>query len=637
MASETLIVVVGGDHLALEICREILRTTGHRTVLVWGAGQGRDAHAFEHEARALDGECGAAFTYHQEDPLAPGVLERVGLAPLPEDSSDRHCLVAVSQDDRLNLRVALAARDIDDNVQITLRQFNAVLGHKIQEGLKRGCIAVSPAAHAAATYAAAAVDPACTYAMPFPTLETMLARIARRRELHRGALPRHDAAAGLFGFSERCAEDFGATGMTIPQAEEHTRSRVVAVNGKAPYACEGADACHDDDLIARPLQSDDRVAVFGPVVELRGSWPASSGIGNSYGGARWSASWRDIRSSFHRVEPVLGTIMGIGVALYIAFTAYFMAALHLNPVAAMYFVTTTMTTVGYGDITACNHCQATMSWHSALPLLVAMATMIVGIALFSIITATVTSAHNSATVRRLQGLRKIHESGHVVVCGAGNVGSLVIDYLREIGERVVVIERNPDVLLIELARDRKIDLLTGDVTSDETIAYCAPEHAKALVGVTNSDTANLEAALGARTRARVPGARSLNVVMRIEDPDFGASIERHFGIRSFSTTELTAPLIAGLARFETTRGRLDLFQGTDYVRRFTLVERVQTNENLPLPAPPEKPGYAVKWVPLFIWREDASRRGRTFPIHAFVDDVRPGDRVLAMVPIDQFA
>lgn len=35
MASQTLIIVVGGDHLALEICRDILKTAGHRVVLVW--------------------------------------------------------------------------------------------------------------------------------------------------------------------------------------------------------------------------------------------------------------------------------------------------------------------------------------------------------------------------------------------------------------------------------------------------------------------------------------------------------------------------------------------------------------------------------------------------------------------------
>ncbi len=155
------------------------------------------------------------------------------------------------------------------------------------------------------------------------------------------------------------------------------------------------------------------------------------------------------------------------------------------------------------------------------------------------------------------------------------MGSLVIDYLRELGEDVVVVERNPDAILIELARDRKVDLLTGDATNDETIGYCTPERAKALIGVTNSDTANLEVALGARTRTKERGHGDFHVVLRIDDLAFGASIKRHFGIASFSTTELTAPTIAGLARFESTRGRFDLFAGSEHVRTFQLAERFQ--------------------------------------------------------------
>jgi Trk K+ transport system NAD-binding subunit len=201
----------------------------------------------------------------------------------------------------------------------------------------------------------------------------------------------------------------------------------------------------------------------------------------------------------------------------------------------------------------------------------------------------------------------------------------------------VVIERDPDALLVELARDQKIDLLTGDATNDETIAYCRPEFARTLVGVTNSDTANLEAALGARSRVRASEAQPLNVVLRIDDLTFGKSIERHFGIKSFSTTELTAPTIAGLARFETTRGRFDLFEGQDYARRFQLAERVQTKDNIPPPAPPERPGYKVQWVPLYVWREDAEGKGRAIPIHNFAQSVLPGDRLLIMVPLDQFA
>ena len=262
--------------------------------------------------------------------------------------------------------------------------------------------------------------------------------------------------------------------------------------------------------------------------------------------------------------------------------------------------------------------------------------MLAGLTTFAIFTASVTSGLNAAAIRRIRGLRQIHRKGHVIVCGAGNVGSLVIDYLRELDEQVVVVEKNPDGLLIEMARDQQIDLLTGDATNDETITFCSPEKAKSLVGVTNSDTANLEAALGARSRTRERGLEDLHLVLRVDDLTFGRSIKRHFGIASFSTTELTAPTIAGLARFESTRGRFDLFPGSTFTQTFQLAERFQGPENAPPPAPPEMPGYKVRWVPLYAWRDKGRGKGEAVPIHKFEGEVQTGDRLLFMVPLDQF-
>ncbi|HEV7179525.1 MAG TPA: NAD-binding protein [Candidatus Baltobacteraceae bacterium] len=641
MATETLIIVVGGDYLAYEICREILKTAGQRIALIWRHEDERAQRLLDDVASALGAEFPDTFAFFNEDATDARVLRMAGLRAANE-APDRcsYCVVAVSQDDRMNLRVALLARDINDRVRVTIRQFNPLLGHKIQEGLKYNCTAISPAAHAAATYAAAAVDPSCFYALPFPTLEAPVAKAIHRSELNGDRVAQRIESGGLFGFCERTAGDFGIGGMNVVEAEAHLRARVVAINDAAPYCVHGDEDHADAAAIDAVIDEGDRVVAFGPIAHLKeiGPWRERQ-TRSSQWKERWSGHLHDFATSVRRTEPILRSVFLGALVLYALFVVFFIWNLHLNVIASMYYVMSTMTTVGYGDITACGNCATkTMSVGQIAGILTAMLVMLVGITIFAVFTATVTSGLNAATTRRLRGLRRIHRSGHIIVCGAGNVGSLVVEYLRELDEHVVVVEQNPDAILMELARDRKIDLLTGDATNDETIGYCSPERAKALVGVTNSDTANLEVALGARTRTKERGNGDIHVVLRIDDLAFGVSIKRHFDIASFSTTELTAPTIAGLARFESTRGRFDIFAGTPFARTFQLAERFQGAENTPPPAPPERPGYKVRWVPLYVWREQpGSGKGVAVPVHKFRGDVRPGDRLLFMVPLDQFS
>ncbi|HXM07819.1 MAG TPA: hypothetical protein VN936_10150, partial [Candidatus Acidoferrum sp.] len=223
MASRTLIIVVGGDYLAFEICSEILKTAGHGVVLVWKACDAREEAFLERESDDLRGRYGDGFVRIDADPLDRASLNRAGLHASGDSLGPQCALVAVSADDRLNLRVALLARDIDDRVRITLRQFKPVLGQKIQAGLKFNCTVISPAAHAAATYAAAAVEPSCFYALRFPTLESNAGGLAEEYD--------------LFAFSQRNAGDLGVDGMTVTQAESQLRARIVTVDGIAPYVC----------------------------------------------------------------------------------------------------------------------------------------------------------------------------------------------------------------------------------------------------------------------------------------------------------------------------------------------------------------------------------------------------------------
>ena len=641
MLAEALIIVVGGDDLAYEVCAEILKTRGHEVALVWKHDDERADRRFTQMAERLAEQYGENFRLVHADATDGDALRQAGLKEKDDPNLGHRffALVAVSPSDRLNLRIALAARDINDTVRVTIRQFNPLLGQKIQEGLRQNCTAISPAAHAAATYAAAAIDPACRYAMPFPTLETLAERRSRpQSSMNEGDEVGEMRTSGLFGFSERTAAEFGVVGLNVDQAERRINARIVSINGAYPYLCAGDSSASDSELIARKLKAEDHLLVFGAMRALKRStaefrerrpWRLSE---------RLQGAFNDIATGIRRTEPILRAVTMVSLGLFVCFSIFFSIVLKLNPLVAVYYVVTTMTTVGYGDITPCANCTTgALSMPTVVALFVSMCAMLTGIFVFAVFTATITSTLNAAQIRRLRGLRQIHRSGHVIVCGSGNVGSLVIDYLRELGEEVVVIEKNPDTMLVELARDHKVDLLTGDVTNDETIAFSSPERAKALVGVTNSDTGNLEAALGARSRS--PADSPLHVVLRVDDRDFGESIQRHFGIASFSTSELTAATIAGLARFESTRGRFQVPRpGGAGLATYQLAERLQGEENLPPPSPPDLAarGESVRWIPLFVWRESARGKGMALSIHNFRGEVEPGDRLLFMVPLDQF-
>jgi Trk K+ transport system NAD-binding subunit len=523
-----LIIVVGGDDLARRVCEELRATRGHEVVQLWPAGE--------------------------EALREAGVAEAI-------------CIIPVSSDDRLNLQLALKAREMNPKIRIVLRQFNRALGHKIEQNLS-DCSAISPAAHAAATYAGAAVDPACIYALQFP-----------------------DVDGPLVGFSERPARDFGLRDTTVGEAERRLGMRVVSVN--ETIAPERSAA----------ITRDDRVVSFGPMDALQHAWHRRR---RARPQLRRRREWLgDMFRAAARYEPFLIYTFAFALMLFVAGSLYFTFQLHLTFVEAMYFTASTMFTVGYGDITPYNRHGGVLS------LFVAMAIMVGGVTIAGIFIASIASAFSRAQETALQGLRRVRAEDHVVVCGAGSTGTRVVDFLLDMQQRVVVLEQRPDTLVLELARTRRIDLLTGDATSDDTLEFCDLGSALSFVAVTDSDTANLEAALGALVQNP-----AIPVVVRINDPDFSRLIERNFNIaKSFSAAELTAPMIAGLARFPGTRGRVS-FAGEIF--------------NVGVRSASDRLPRAEGTVPLYAWRGAKLR-----PIHDFAE-MEPDDRVLYVVPLSQF-
>ena len=549
---DPVMIVVGGGAIALSTAQELCALQGHRVVVLWR----RDSDF----ARAVE-DVGAVFITAARPDSSEG-LDRAGVR-------QAITILALSPDDQLNLHAALLARDANPRIRIVLRQFNRTLAHKIEQNLPNSSV-LSLAWHSAASYAAAAIDPSCFRGLQFP-----------------------EPDGPLTGFAVRIAEDCGVAGGTVAHAEQVLGARIIAVDSAIDLSRDAV------------LAGEAELVVYSEIAALQASAPPRSVPRRRQAISRrlWSLLRRR-RDHPARLNPFLARLALATLIVLLLGTWYFHAVFGGAWLDAVYFVIATMTTTGYGDLTP--------DRSKPLEILAAMLLMLSGITLTGLFIAFGASLLTRVHWVTMQGLRPVHRREHIVVCGAGSIGSGVIDLLLALDKRLVVIERAPDTTLVERAREQRFDLLTGDASRDTTLDLCNLGAAHSLIALTNVDTLNLEIALGAR--ARNP---TMPIVLRIAEGSFAESIARHFEFETtFSAAALAAPAFVGLAQFPGSRGRV-AFGG----REFAIGEI--GGEFSPAIPPLEAIPIAVS-------------RGNKFEIAHDFETIGPGDRTLVLVPIAPF-
>jgi Trk K+ transport system NAD-binding subunit len=560
LTDDPAIIIVGGGAIALSTAQELCTLRGHHVVVLWR----RDADL----ARAVEA-IGAAYIAAAR-PDSSEALDRAGVR-------GAITILALSPDDQLNLHAALLARDANPGIRIVLRQFNRTLGHKIEQNLPN-CSVLSLARHSAATYAVAALDPYCLRGLQFP-----------------------QPNGPLTGFATRIAEDCAVEGHTVAQAERAIGARIVAIDGATDFSPEAV------------LSDGAELVVFDKVARLEHSVPRRPVIRQySAAGRRLrrllSRGWRQVP----RPNPILARLAVATLTVLALGAVYFHSVFGSGWLDAVYFVVTTMTTTGYGDLTP--------DRGKPSEIIAALLLMLAGIILTGLFIAFGASLLTRIYWIKLQGLRPVHRRGHIVVCGAGSIGTEVIDLLLALSKQLVVIELNPDTNIVERAREQDFDLLTGDASRDTTLDLCNLDAAHSLIALTNVDTLNLEIALGAR--ARNP---TMPIVFRIAEATFAASIARHFEFETtYSAAALAAPAFVGLSRFPGSRGRVS-FGGQD----FAIAEL--GGEEPPVTLPPEVISTALgSAIPI------AVSRGDSFEIIHDFGSLRPDDRTLVLIPVAPF-
>jgi Trk K+ transport system NAD-binding subunit len=162
---------------------------------------------------------------------------------------------------------------------------------------------------------------------------------------------------------------------------------------------------------------------------------------------------------------------------------------------------------------------------------------LLGAVLLAAFTAIVTNYLLRARLGGVLEVRRIPESGHIIVCGLSTVGFRVMEELLRLGERVVVIEQDSGNRFVTTARRLGAAVMIGDASVVEVLRQAHAATARAVLPATNHDITNLEVALLVReldAQARV--------VVLITDPQFAQMLREAADIRlALSVPALAAP------------------------------------------------------------------------------------------------
>ncbi len=386
---------------------------------------------------------------------------------------DAKCLLALSDDDLDNLRIAVMAHEAAPQIPVVLRAFDPTLADQLEQGLNiRRAYSVS--ALAAPAFIAAACGDEVLETLRLGESEVPLCRLTVRV----GSL---------------------LAGKTLTQIEARLSCSLIAYLSAREWKPLGAE------MGETTLAPGEEILIGGPLshvlyaVCLNAEWLSgntTSGrlpfstrlrshlqpIFSKPGGfaARGKAGSRSTR--LPAVAVALVTLIALSVAV-------FAHSLHLSLVDAVYFVITTATTTGYGDI----NLKDSPDWLKLFGCLV----MLSGGALLGILFSNLAAIATAERLEETMGRRAGRMRGHIVLTGLGNLGYRITRLLTDLGMDVVALELKPDSRFSDAVRLRA-PVLTGDARLIENLERASMKHAVALIACTDDDMANIQASLHAR-------------------------------------------------------------------------------------------------------------------------------------------
>ena len=203
----------------------------------------------------------------------------------------------------------------------------------------------------------------------------------------------------------------------------------------------------------------------------------------------------------------------------------------LNFIDALYFVTTTVTTVGYGDYN--------FSHSSSHIKLFGCILMLTGAAAIALLFSSITEIILSKKLPGILGGRPVPRKNHVIVVGGGPVGHKIISLLLEQKVPLVIIEGDESDRYADDI-NRRVALVHGSLGSDDTLKRARVEKAKAIIVITEDDVKNLSVSLAAKKLNP-----SIINIIHVYSATLGKRLQSALSLNKvFSIPNITAPYFA---------------------------------------------------------------------------------------------